>query len=82
MAAVDDSITAVITSPTSTGVLRPNARDTQPAPGATRTAGRSEGCKLSASPPPLLESRQSEEHKGKAGEHGPRGSLCVRRPAV
>src|SRR6516225_1901551 len=51
MAAVDDCITAVITSPTTTSASTPNKPDHQPAPGPARTAGRSAGCNRSASPP-------------------------------
>src|SRR5262245_4555641 len=51
MAAVDDCITAVITSPTTTSASTPNKPNHQPAPGPARTAGRSAGCNHSASPP-------------------------------
>jgi hypothetical protein len=51
MDAVDDCITAVITSPTINQRPEAERADAQPAPSAPRTADRSEGCKLSASLP-------------------------------
>src|SRR5262249_5912782 len=51
MAAVDDCITAVMTSPTATRASTPSKLDHHAAPGAASTAGRSAGCSRSASPP-------------------------------
>src|SRR5579871_482457 len=50
MAAVDDCITAVITSPAATSVSAPSIPGHHPTPGPARTAGRSAGCRRSASP--------------------------------
>src|SRR5215467_6033758 len=50
MAAVDDCITAVITSPDTINVSTPTTLDHQLTPGP-RTAGRSAGCNCSANPP-------------------------------
>src|SRR5262245_59360437 len=51
MAAVDDCITAVMTSPTATRASTPSKLDHHATLGAASTAGRSAGCSRSASPP-------------------------------
>src|SRR5262245_66629994 len=51
MAAVDDCISAVITSPTATSTSTPSMLPHQTAPEPARTAGRSAGCNRSARPP-------------------------------
>src|SRR6516164_6933446 len=51
MAAVEDCITAVIASPTTTIASTPSKPDHQLPPGPEITAGRSAGCNRSAKPP-------------------------------
>src|SRR5262249_16331545 len=51
MAAVDDCITAVMTSPTATRTNTRSKLDHHATPGPASTAGRSAGCSRSASPP-------------------------------
>ena len=51
MAAVEDCMTAVIANPTTIRVMRPTDPATQLTSGAPSTAGKSDGCKLSARPP-------------------------------